>query len=181
MIRVFSFLPLILYLGLAVVLVTAPEPEFPDIAVFGHTAPEATVTAIISGVTERTSSNKETGFFKIEFFNEKEAGNILEIYAEKEGIRSPEQVLLIPSLPGAIRIISDIILEIPERPPPLELPCERNADLNKDGNVNFKDFAIMLFHWRSPEYCQADFNSDGIVDFSDLSVLLRQWTNPNSR
>jgi formylglycine-generating enzyme required for sulfatase activity len=55
-----------------------------------------------------------------------------------------------------------------------------NADLNGDYFVNFKDFAILAFHWletcSGPNYCDgADYYHDGQVDSKDLSYLCENW------
>jgi hypothetical protein len=57
------------------------------------------------------------------------------------------------------------------------------ADLNRDGLVNFKDFAILAGQWfQAPGEPSADIapspTRDGIVDWLDLKVLAEQWLQP---
>jgi hypothetical protein len=55
------------------------------------------------------------------------------------------------------------------------------ADLNVDGRVNLKDFAIIASHWREvgcadPNWCDgADLNKEGNVDTNDLILFLSYW------
>lgn len=49
--------------------------------------------------------------------------------------------------------------------------CEFYGDLNRDGQRNSADVAILLSRWRTDDK-DADLNGDGIVDTQDLSVLL---------
>ena len=54
------------------------------------------------------------------------------------------------------------------------------ADLNQDGLVNFKDFAIMADQWRQqPGEPSADIapldERDNIVNALDLRILVGQW------
>lgn len=50
------------------------------------------------------------------------------------------------------------------------------ADLNKDGSVNFLDYTELAGAWRQtgpgPE---GDINQDGIVDYKDLEILVENW------
>jgi hypothetical protein len=57
-----------------------------------------------------------------------------------------------------------------------------NADLNQDGIVNFKDFAILANYWQQSTTEEADLDDSGFVDYSDVSILAGQWlwlTGPN--
>jgi hypothetical protein len=54
------------------------------------------------------------------------------------------------------------------------------ADINRDGLVNFKDFAILASQWRqAPGSPSADIaplpGGDNIVNMLDLRMLVGQW------
>jgi len=55
----------------------------------------------------------------------------------------------------------------------------READLNEDYRVDFRDFAILGNQWfQAPGYPSADISppgGDGIVNFEDLALLADQW------
>jgi len=50
-------------------------------------------------------------------------------------------------------------------------------DLNRDGIVNFVDYAIFANHWLEGTIpiIAGDFNGDGRVDIGDLEMLARWW------
>jgi hypothetical protein len=57
-----------------------------------------------------------------------------------------------------------------------------NADLNQDGIVNFKDFAILANYWQQLTNGPEDLDDSGFVDYNDLSISAGQWlwiTGPN--
>ncbi len=51
------------------------------------------------------------------------------------------------------------------------------ADFNRDGKVNFRDFAALASHWRQdePSVDIAPLGGDGIVNFLDLKRLSQEW------
>lgn len=49
-----------------------------------------------------------------------------------------------------------------------------DSDINKDGLVNMKDFAIFADNWLTDNLA-ADLNYDGVVDLLDLSKLSSYW------
>jgi hypothetical protein len=53
------------------------------------------------------------------------------------------------------------------------------ADLNRDGIINFKDFAILSGQWLedpgTPSADIAPYGGDGIVDIDDLAELVTYW------
>jgi 4-alpha-glucanotransferase len=55
------------------------------------------------------------------------------------------------------------------------------GDLNSDGNVDNRDFAVWAARWRSdscagPDWCDGcDLNKDGIVNIQDLSQWVQMW------
>ncbi|MBA7635258.1 hypothetical protein ES703_42859 [subsurface metagenome] len=53
------------------------------------------------------------------------------------------------------------------------------ADINKDGNVNFLDYAILADNWLLQGAAiineRADVNNDGIVDMDDLAIFCSFW------
>ncbi|MHC4204074.1 MAG: LamG-like jellyroll fold domain-containing protein [Planctomycetota bacterium] len=51
-----------------------------------------------------------------------------------------------------------------------------DSDINRDRQVNMKDFAIFADNWLT-ENSAADINYDGVVDFLDLSELSSNWLN----
>ena len=60
--------------------------------------------------------------------------------------------------------------------------CKEDSDIDGDGIVNFKDFAILASYWLSCDgtcltsCCDgADLNSDEIVDFDDLKIFADNW------
>ena len=53
----------------------------------------------------------------------------------------------------------------------------QEGDLNKDGETNGLDLAVLLGDWGSRESTSADINSDGIVDGRDLALLLSNWSD----
>ncbi len=60
-----------------------------------------------------------------------------------------------------------------------------NPDVNGDGFVNFKDFAILAQQWlktcSGPNLCEgADLDWSGKVDFQDLNTLAEHWLEPSS-
>ena len=52
----------------------------------------------------------------------------------------------------------------------------RLGDINNDGNVNIRDFAIQLQYWqRAGDTQPGDLNRDGLVDMVDLALLTEDW------
>lgn len=148
----------------------------PQITLSGTTTPEATVTAVINGVTEAITSDK-TGSFIILFYNAKEGLNEISIYAEKDGTRSREQSLFLPYFTGVTITsgLSGIVLDIPKQPPPSRVLCKKSPDLDSNGKINVVDLSIMLFRWHSTD-CYADLNNDGMVGSSDFLIFMRNWS-----
>lgn len=60
------------------------------------------------------------------------------------------------------------------RPPTIFL----EADLNRDGHVDFIDFSIFLFYWglTPPAQPKVDISNDNRIDIIDFSIFLAQWT-----
>jgi hypothetical protein len=59
---------------------------------------------------------------------------------------------------------------------------QNQADLNQDGIVNFKDFAILADYWQQSTSGPEDLDDSGFVDYNDVSILAGQWlwlTGPN--
>ena len=60
---------------------------------------------------------------------------------------------------------------------------EKATDLNKDGIVNFIDFAVLSGQWQqTPGLPSADIlppAGDGIVDFADLYLMAQEWADVN--
>jgi hypothetical protein len=55
-------------------------------------------------------------------------------------------------------------------------PSCRQADINGNGKIDFKDFAILGGNWlRGGISLAGDINSDDIVDMTDLQALLLHW------
>ena len=51
-----------------------------------------------------------------------------------------------------------------------------SADLNDDGIVNLKDFAILTGDWGSEDDCiRANINRSGPVDYKDLFIMADEW------
>lgn len=95
---------------------TTSKIRFPDIVICGFTTPEAKVTIIINGSPKITTANKETGYFIKELYSARKGKNTVQIYAEKNSIRSDEYPVSVNFLPGVTPTVtfSDIILKIPE-------------------------------------------------------------------
>lgn len=54
-----------------------------------------------------------------------------------------------------------------------------NADLNRDGKVDLRDFSILIFWWGTSggsSNPSADINRNGNVGLEDFSILLFNWT-----
>ncbi|MBN2591330.1 MAG: VCBS repeat-containing protein [Sedimentisphaerales bacterium] len=52
------------------------------------------------------------------------------------------------------------------------------ADFDKDGDIDFADWALFTSYWDMPEYedkKEADLNNDGKVDIDDVSWILANW------
>ncbi len=50
------------------------------------------------------------------------------------------------------------------------------SDLNDDGVVDLRDFAILAGYWRSGQSCiRADVDNSGEVDYDDISVMADEW------
>jgi len=50
------------------------------------------------------------------------------------------------------------------------------GDLNDDGAVDLKDFAILADWWRSGQPCiRADIDNSGEVDYDDVSIMADEW------
>jgi len=55
------------------------------------------------------------------------------------------------------------------------------SDLNDDGIVNFRDYAILVYHWlddacSEPDSCEgSDIDRSGRVDFGDLAIFCENW------
>ena len=50
------------------------------------------------------------------------------------------------------------------------------ADLNLDGVVDFRDFAILAGDWGSDDNCiAADVDNSGEVDYHDISIMADEW------
>lgn len=54
--------------------------------------------------------------------------------------------------------------------------CELLADLDRDGDVNATDLAILLGQWGECAACSADLDADGEVGTDDLTALTSSWT-----
>jgi Dockerin type I domain len=52
-------------------------------------------------------------------------------------------------------------------------PCPE--DLNRDGEVNGLDLAVLLAAWGPCDDCAADLDEDGVVNGLDLAILLAAW------
>jgi hypothetical protein len=50
--------------------------------------------------------------------------------------------------------------------------CQR-ADLNRDGEVDEKDLAILKSHFGPCELCGSDLNGDGVVNELDVRLMKR--------
>jgi hypothetical protein len=50
-----------------------------------------------------------------------------------------------------------------------------SADLNQDGIVNFKDFAILADYWQQSTTAEADLDGSGFVDYLDLVLFAKEW------
>ena len=57
-----------------------------------------------------------------------------------------------------------------------------SSDLNRDGIVNFQDFAVLAYYWRhynrcwGPKSCGgSDFDNTGTVDLTDLRTFAQNW------
>ena len=57
-----------------------------------------------------------------------------------------------------------------------------SSDLNRDGIVNFQDFAVLAYYWRDynrcwgPKSCGgSDFDNTGTVDLTDLRTFAQNW------
>ena len=55
------------------------------------------------------------------------------------------------------------------------------GDIDKDGNVDFADYAVLANNWLNqncidPDWCEgADLNKDGKVDCLDLEIFVKDW------
>ena len=50
------------------------------------------------------------------------------------------------------------------------------GDLNNNGTVNFRDFALLAAKWSLPaNRKEGDWDSSGSIDFSDIRILARDW------
>ena len=49
------------------------------------------------------------------------------------------------------------------------------GDTEKDGDIDFNDFAVLAKHWQSTSECQIDLNCDCKIDTQDLLILTEQW------
>ena len=50
------------------------------------------------------------------------------------------------------------------------------GDINRDGNVDDQDLALMLSVWgQTDSPVPADLNNDGIIDEYDLAILMLHW------
>jgi Tol biopolymer transport system component len=57
----------------------------------------------------------------------------------------------------------------------LILDC-KGADLNNDGFIDFRDYAILANDWlKTGPGLEGDINGDEIVDYNDLEMLVRTW------
>jgi len=60
-------------------------------------------------------------------------------------------------------------------------PVQLTPDINTDGIVDLRDFALFAVQWLqndcgTPDWCcGADFNLSGIVDIVDLSIIASEW------
>jgi hypothetical protein len=66
----------------------------------------------------------------------------------------------------------------------IEIEREYLADINKDKNVDFLDFSLLLQHWHNTDcnnvnnWCDnTDFNEDGFINVFDLEILTNNWLN----
>jgi len=58
----------------------------------------------------------------------------------------------------------------------IELDALLDADLNDDGIVNLKDFAVLTDNWLSGENCiRSNIDCLGAVDYEDLSIMVDEW------
>jgi hypothetical protein len=61
------------------------------------------------------------------------------------------------------------------QPPPPPPTGGKQGDINKDGQVNAADLAILIATWGSSTDLRADLNGDGRISSSDLAVLVTNW------
>jgi len=146
-----------------------------DIAIFGQSIPDATVTISVNSEPEffRNINTDEDGIYLHNFDTALlEYGN----HSTKSKTRFVDEV---SSYGRSITFeVADRNVEYDEDIPGEGEGCgSGRADLNCDAYVNLIDFSIAAYWYKRPSVPEnVDINSDGKVDLIDFSIMAFHWT-----
>lgn len=156
--------------------ITVEEPTYTvgdTVTLFGITAPESTVTLLMSSPDETpfTVDADANGQWVRSFIAGADTLTVGDHEARAKAIATDSSVS---------EYSKTVDFAVAAAAPVEPDPCDGKnvSDLNCDGKVNLVDFSIMLFYWqqRNPANARADINTDGIVNIVDFSILLFHWT-----
>jgi len=154
--------------------IDVPDPSLDlgsDVAVSGHTVPDAPVTVwlrpklaeVTSADIIATTTADSAGAWALTIGTTGLSRGTYELVAQSE------------LADGSVQSDKSARLTIGLGVDVADASCLTIGDLDCDGFVNLIDFSILLFNWNTSAEV-ADINGDGTVSLPDFSIMLFNWT-----